>query len=266
LGSLTADDSKDIPVIELSRSKSNSGKAKKKRIKEILQKADAAGTTSDLYMAYKSPEEKREDIEASQIMIKTSTTDSKQVPVDAHDDIAESEKSRQSKAEPDDWEDAAEISSPKLHPVDDENVATGKKYSRDFLLKFSEQCSDLPEGFEITSDIAEALMVSTVNASRESHPSPGRITDKSSGGPRLDRRGSGIIDDDKWSKVPGPLPSGRDPRMDGFGGNIRTGQVGNFGALRNPRAQTPAHYVGGILSGPMQSLGSQGSTKKYPRF
>ncbi|KAH7848282.1 hypothetical protein Vadar_000630 [Vaccinium darrowii] len=262
LGSLTADDSKDIPVIELSRSKSNLGKPKKKKIKEILQKADAAGTTSDLYMAYKSPEEKREDIDTSQIMIKTSNTDSKQVPVDAHDDIVESEKSRQSKGEPDDWEDAAEISFPKLHPVDDENVATGKKYSRDFLLKFSEQCSDLPEGFEITSDIAEALMVSTVNASRESHPSPGRITDKSSGGPRLDRRGSGIIDDDKWSKVPGPLPSGRDPRIDGFGGNIRTGQVGNFGALRNPRAQTPAQYVGGILSGPMQSLGSQGSIQR----
>ncbi|XP_058205058.1 eukaryotic translation initiation factor 4G-like isoform X2 [Rhododendron vialii] len=263
LGSLTAADSKDIPVIELSRSKSNMGKGKKKRIKEILQKADAAGTTSDLYMAYKGPEGNKEDIDPSQSMVSASSSDSKQVPVDAHEDnIGESEKSRQNKAEPDDWEDAAEISTPKLHPVDDGNAVTGNKYSRDFLLKFSEQCSDLPEGFEITSDMAEALMVSTVNASRESNPSPGRLTDKSSGGPRLDRRGSGIGDDDKWSKVPGPLPSGRDPRMDGYGGNIRTGQGSNFGVLRNPRALTPAQYVGGILSGPMQSLGSQGGIQR----
>ncbi|KAL6981371.1 hypothetical protein U1Q18_022999 [Sarracenia purpurea var. burkii] len=50
----------------------------------------------------------------------------------------------------------------------------------------------------------------------------------------------------------------RDPRIDGYGGNFRSGQVGNHGVLRNPRTQTPGQYAGLILSGPMQSLGSQG--------
>ncbi|KAG5550609.1 hypothetical protein RHGRI_015529 [Rhododendron griersonianum] len=53
--------SKDKPVVELSRSKSNVSKGKKKR-KEFLQNVDALGTTSDLYMTYKGPEEKNETV------------------------------------------------------------------------------------------------------------------------------------------------------------------------------------------------------------
>ncbi|XP_052194184.1 eukaryotic translation initiation factor 4G-like isoform X2 [Diospyros lotus] len=108
---------------------------------------------------------------------------------------------------------------------------------------------------------AEALTVSNVNASRESYPSPGKNIDRQSGA-RSDRRGSGICDDDKWSKLPGPLASGRDPRMDSYGGNLRPGQGGNYGVLRNPRAQAPAQYSGGILSGPLHSQGPQGSSQR----
>ncbi|GFY90374.1 eukaryotic translation initiation factor 4G [Actinidia rufa] len=101
------------------------------------------------------------------------------------------------------------------------------------MAKFhSEQCIDLPE-------VPEELLT-------------GNLWDYQS-----DRRGSGMGDDDKWSKSPGPLTSGRDPRMDNYGGNFRPGQGGNYGVLRNPRAQAPTQYAGGILSGPMQSLGSQ---------
>ncbi|KAL6964926.1 hypothetical protein U1Q18_035981 [Sarracenia purpurea var. burkii] len=273
LVSLTTAGSKDKSVPELSRSKSTVGRGKKKK-KEILQKADLAGTTSDLYMAYKAPEGKKE-VESSQSMVTTSSINSKQVPVDAQEDVS-SEKGGQSKAEPDDWEDAADISTPKLETVEygkkvhgelkhlgeDGNGVMTKKYSRDFLLKFSEQCTDLPEGFEFPYDIAEALMGSNVNASREPYPSPVRNSDRASGLSRSDRRGSGMGDDDKWSKLPAPLASGRDPRLDGYGGNFRPGQGGIYGVLRNPRAQTPAQYTGGILSGPMQSMSPQGGIQR----
>ncbi|XP_052211313.1 eukaryotic translation initiation factor 4G-like isoform X2 [Diospyros lotus] len=273
--SLPSAGSKDKPVPELSSSKSNGSRGKKKW-KETLQKADAAGTTSDLYMAYKASEGKKEIVASSEVMASASSINSKQVQSDPQVDVALSEKCGLGKAEPDDWEDAADMSTSKLETVDDEkqvhvelehyevdqNGATAKKYSRDFLLKFSSQCTDLPEGFEIASDIAEALVGSNVNASRESFPSPGRIIDRQSGGSRPDRRGIGMGEDDKWSKSSGPIVSGRDPRIEGFGGNFRPGQGGNYGVLRNPRAQAPAPYAGGILSGPMHSLSTQGGMQR----
>ncbi|OMO69693.1 MIF4G-like, type 3 [Corchorus capsularis] len=267
---------KDKPALELTRTKSTITRGKKKR-KEILQKADAAGTTSDLYMAYKGPEEKKETPSASAdsdsigVNLKQASNEAPQV------DATESERIAQSKAEPDDWEDAADISTPKLQAPDngekvhgglvkDGSGSMAKKYSRDFLLKFAEQCTDLPEGFEIASDIAEALMTANVNAShlvdRDSYPSPGRIIDRQSSGSRLDRRASGMVDDDRWIKLPGSFGPGRDLRLDlGYGApaaGFRPGQGGNFGVLRHPRAQTPVQYVGGILAGPMQPMGPQG--------
>ncbi|KAI9100829.1 hypothetical protein K1719_024191 [Acacia pycnantha] len=265
--SLSTSVNKDRPILEPNKMKTTT-KGKKKR-REILQKADAAGSTSDLYNAYKRPEEKKEVVVSSESKESTSSGSLKQLPDEvAESDAMATEKGGHDKAEPDDWEDAADMSSPKLEVVDkkqqvsDGSEITAKKYSRDFLLKFEEQCIDLPEGFEITADIAEALMNSNITGShveRDSHPSPGRIMDRSSGMPRMDRRGSGHFEEDRWSKVPGPLNSGRDMRMDGFGGNtgFRHGQGGNFGVLRNPRAQTPLQYAGGILSGPMQSMGNQ---------
>ncbi|KAK4269854.1 hypothetical protein QN277_022959 [Acacia crassicarpa] len=270
--SLSMSVNKDRPILEPNKVKTTT-KGKKKR-REFLQKADAAGSTSDLYNAYKRPEEKKEVVVSSESKESTSSGSLKQLPDEAaQSDAMATEKGGHDKAEPDDWEDAADMSSPKLEVVDkkqlvsDGSEITAKKYSRDFLLKFEEQCIDLPEGFEITADIAEALMNSNITGShveRDLHPSPGRIMDRSGGMPRMDRRGSGHFEEDRWSKVPGPLNSGRDMRMDGFGGNtgFRHGQGGNFGVLRNPRAQTPLQYAGGILSGPMQSMGNQGVMQK----
>ncbi|KAK3017141.1 hypothetical protein RJ639_007437, partial [Escallonia herrerae] len=258
----SASGSKDKHLLE--RAKSTVAKAKKKR-KEILQKADAAGTTSDLYMAYKGPEEKIGTAISTGSSESTSRISSNQVSADiSGEDGASTEKGGQGKSEPDDWEDAADISTPKLEATDSGNQVRGedgngemaKKYSRDFLLKFSDQCTDLPKGFDITPVIAEAF----VNVSRKSLLSPGRVNDRPTGGPRLDRCGSGMGDDEKWSKFPGPLASRRDTTLDiGFGGNVvgmRPGQGGNYGVLRNPRGQAPGQYPGGILSGPMQSPGS----------
>ncbi|TXG62469.1 hypothetical protein EZV62_009463 [Acer yangbiense] len=274
-GALPVSGSKDKSVPELNRSKSTI--ARKKKRKEILLKADAAGTTSDLYMAYKGPEEKKEIVSPSESSENTSTNvNSKQLLADAHHvDAVASEKSVQSKTEPDDWEDAADISTPKLDPSDsgDGSESMSKKYSRDFLLKFSEQCTVLPDGFGIPSDIADVVMSAHINSShlldRDSHPSPGRIVDRQSGGPRMDRRGSGVmVEDDRWGRVIAPPNSGRDLRLDvGYGGNVRLrpGQGGsNYGVLSNahahPHAQMLMQYGGGIL--PMQAMSSQGGMQR----
>ncbi|KAJ7961875.1 Eukaryotic translation initiation factor 4G [Quillaja saponaria] len=264
---------KDKPILEPNKAKVSS-KGKNKR-REILQKADAAGTTSDLYNAYKGPEDRKETVTSSESKENASITGSmKQVPTDyAQTDSIAREKGRQTKVEPDDWEDAADMSTPKLEVADrKQQVSDGsgnlaKKYSRDFLLKFKEQCVDLPEGFEIAADTAEALMNANVNGShlveRDSYPSPGRIIDRPSGTPQLDRRGSGVVEEERWNKFPGSFGSGRDIRLDTtFGGNqgFRSGHGGNVGVLRNPRAQASLQY--GILSGPLQSMGHQGGMQR----
>ncbi|GAB4862004.1 hypothetical protein Ancab_037258 [Ancistrocladus abbreviatus] len=253
----------------------------KKKWKEILLKADAAGTTSDLYMAYKGPEEKKEIAVTPQITERTTNGDQNWVSSDAcHEDVTAKE-NEPSKAELDDWEDVADISTPKLESLNNKghgraehNVEAlmAKKYSRDFLLTFSEHCTDLPEGFEITSDIADVLIHPDVNVSRitdREYPSPGRIIDRQSGVPRVDRRGSGMMDADRWSKPSSPFPPGRDMGPDlGYGANMmgfRPAQGNNYGVLRNPRGQATVQYAGGILSGPMhgiiliQTAGSEGT-------
>ncbi|XP_077244886.1 eukaryotic translation initiation factor 4G-like [Tasmannia lanceolata] len=256
--------SKDKISLELTRVKSTS---KKKKKRELLSKADAAGTTSDLYMAYKGPEEKQSAI-TSESIESSSIADVKSASVyDTEKDVMASEDDAQSKAELEDWEDAADNSTPQLKPSENgEHVDGGgdmskKRYSRDFLLTFSEQCTDLPLGFEIGSDIAVIMNVQVGTSHHVDH-----VIDRSTGGSRIDRRGSGIGDDEKWSKVANPFPSGRDPRLDvGHGGavvNVRSGQGGNLGVLRHPRGQSFSH-VGGILLGPMQSVASPGGMPRY---
>ncbi|PWA57315.1 Armadillo-type fold [Artemisia annua] len=189
--------------------KGNTGKGKKK-IKDILKNADARGTTSDLYNAYKHPEEKKETLSAEIAESNTSVKSSEK-------DVMSTERRGPSKVEPEDWEDAADISAPKMGTGlkrEDDNDGMTKKYSRDFLLKFLDQCTDLPEGFEITSDIAEALISSRFVP----------IT----GGPGWDMR----------------YPMGYPGR-------------GNQGVLQTPRGQPPNQYTGGIYSGQMLSPGPQ---------
>ncbi|KAL1562055.1 eukaryotic translation initiation factor 4G-like isoform X2 [Salvia divinorum] len=246
----------------------------KKKKKELYRKAEAASTSSDLYMAYKGPEEKKETVTNVKASEKPSSIREDKTSIGvSQENVAACEKPALSKVEPDDWEDAAEISSPQLGTSRNENQdndagdgSTTKKYSRDFLLKFVELCTDLPEGFELTSDIADSLIVSSINLPRESYPSPGRSVDRYVGGSRPDRRGSGLGDEDKWNKFPGPPMVGRGDMWNdaGYMNNaigFRPGQGGNNGVLRNPRAQTP-QYAGGILSGPMQSLGPQGGLQR----
>ncbi|KZV57948.1 eukaryotic translation initiation factor 4G [Dorcoceras hygrometricum] len=246
-----------------------------KKKKDFYKKAEAAGTSSDIYMAYKGPEEKKETAMLAEDLENISSSSIKQASVDVPDQNSFfSEKPTLSRVEPDDWENAAEVPTPQLETSNNEiqnydgdgDGLMIKRYSRDFLFKFAEQCTDLPEGFELASDIADALMASNVHFSREPHPSPGRNIDRSTGGSRLDRRGSDLGDEDKWNKIPGPIVSGRgDTRVDvGYVGNVagfRVSQGGNYGVLRNPRGQTSVHYSG-VLSGPIQPLGPQGGLQR----
>ncbi|KAK4758698.1 hypothetical protein SAY87_019999 [Trapa incisa] len=252
------------PVPELNRSKSMKGKMKRR---ELLKKADAAGSTLDLYMAYKGPEEKKEIISPEGVDAASSRASSNLELPETHPVPAD-----EGIAEPDDWEDVAEISTPELDSTAngkavDHREGDGfiiKKYSRDFLLKFADQHTSLPEDFELTSNIAEVFSNGTNGSrsvGRDHQQSPGR----SSAGPRMDRRGSNVREDDRWNKVPGAFTSGQDLHLDvGFSANLgfRPGQGGNFGVLRNPRAQSPIQYAGGILPGLMQPPGSQGGMQR----
>ena len=83
-------------------------------------------------------------------------------------DAVASEEDGQNIAELDDWEEAANIFTPKLKTSENAQLVYGakkhedfgnegadkQKYSRDFLLTFVEQCIELPLDFEIGHDIA----------------------------------------------------------------------------------------------------------------
>ncbi|XP_073025919.1 eukaryotic translation initiation factor 4G-like [Primulina eburnea] len=248
----------------------------KKKKKELYKKAEAAGTSSDMYMAYKGPEEKKENATLAEDLQNISSSSIKQTSVDVpNQNTSLTEKPAQSRVEPDDWENAAEIPTPQpessnneiqSHDRDGDGLMI-KRYSRDFLFKFAEQCTDLPEAFEITSDVADTYMVFSSRFSREPHPSPGRNIDRPTGGSRLDRRGSDLGNEDKLSKFPVHLVSGRgDTRVDvGYVGNVtgfRNSHGGNYGVPRNPRGQTSVQYSVGILSGPIQSPDLQGGLQR----
>ncbi|XP_027159778.1 eukaryotic translation initiation factor 4G [Coffea eugenioides] len=265
--SLSASGIKDKCSFEPNVAKNTAPRGKKKR-KELFKKLDSSGPTSDLYLAYKGPEEKKEIAASAETMENASSSILERMSSDVSQKDVSKENSGQSKVEPEDWEDAADISTPKLETSEirkqvnesgeDGSGVMTKKYSRDFLLKFAEQCTDLPEGFEFVPDIAEALIASNASVSRESYSSSGRIVDRPNMAARLDRRGSGLGEEDKWNKLPGPLMSGRDMRMDiSYGPNMamyRPGPVGNHGVLRNPRMQSPLQYPIGMLPGQMQSF------------
>uniref|UniRef100_A0A1J3HWY4 Eukaryotic translation initiation factor 4G n=1 Tax=Noccaea caerulescens TaxID=107243 RepID=A0A1J3HWY4_NOCCA len=247
--------SKDKSSLESNTRRNTSSKGKKK-IKEILQKADAAGTTSDLYMAYKGPEEKKEIAMSSESSDIVHDVSNQKLEPGLPQAVAEATVDAEPvKNEPEDWEDAADVSIPKLETakrgssdeVTDSCSNTEKKYSRDFLLKFADLFTALPEGFDVSPDLANVLIFANMGASlheHDSYPTPGKVMDRQASGARSDRRPSNMVVDDRWTKNQGSLPAGH-------AGNVgfRPGQGGNSGVLRNPRMQGP------IMSRPMQPVG-----------
>ncbi|CAM6045739.1 unnamed protein product [Sphagnum compactum] len=206
-----AENSGDIDNPEEEMSKVPEGfkaASRKKKMKELLARADAAGTTADLYNAYKAPEEKKLD-EAESIGVSGSGPSGSE---EIGDTFLPAEKKPFSK-EVDDWEEAAELPVPKIPAGATNFTSEGeRKYTRDFLLTYKDLNQDLPVNFEIRQDVAEHLLNPEVGST------PGRILDQQPGsGPqRLERRGSGL-DEDRWKSgsvvSPARTPSG-DARMD----------------------------------------------------
>ncbi|CAO2835228.1 unnamed protein product [Amaranthus hypochondriacus] len=240
--------------------KNNRGKKKRK---EMLQKADALGTSSDLYMAYKGNEEKEE----SGVAGEGASTSNVKCSLDAGVENCSTKKNDElRKLELEDWEDAADGSTPKLESsVRGDNRA--KKYSRDFLLTFSEQCTDLPDGFQIMPDIADILACCNASGSHNNreYGSSGKKVDRA-GAARHDRRVNGMMDADRWDKS-GAQVSSRDEGIDlGYGNHVmgfRPNSSPNYG-VRNPRGQGNFLHPGGVLSGASHSMGFQGIQSNYP--
>jgi translation initiation factor 4G len=205
-----AENSGDIDNPEEEMSKVPEGfkaASRKKKMKELLARADAAGTTADLYNAYKAPEEKKLE-EAESIGVSGSGPSGSE---EIGDTFLPAEKPFSK--EVDDWEEAAELPVPKIPAGATNSTSEGeRKYTRDFLLTYKDLNQELPVNFEIRQDVAEHLLNPEVGSS------PGRILDQQPGsGPqRLERRGSGL-DEDRWKSgsvvSPARTPSG-DARMD----------------------------------------------------
>lgn len=229
------------------------GSRKKKSRKEFLARADAAGNTADLYNAYKAPEEKKSvEVKRAEVSGVDSSGDDPKDPAVTPDKSIPNEV--------DDWEDAAELPTPTIslpHVMD-----TGdRKYTRDFLMTFRDQNRDYPSNFEIRHDIADVL-VDKDKLFSEGMNNPARNLDRQpSGGQRLERRGSGIHDDDRWIRQPGLVPSpGRnqpgDARMGmDMSGNYRSGPGMQSGLISQLPQQWPgmpaqAGFPGLIPRGP----------------
>ncbi|KAF6138434.1 hypothetical protein GIB67_028006 [Kingdonia uniflora] len=248
--------SNDELNLELKKIKSATGR--KKKLKDILKAADAAGSASDLYMAYKGPEEKQEScsspVSPSSICVMEAPLDN--VNADGLN-----------KAEPDDWEDVVDDSRAKLKTWnngklghdngENGNEVMGKKYSRDFLLTFTGKYSDLPINFQIEFEMAKSLMGAQVSASRVAgglFSDNGKIidslrvkpVDKAIMGPQIH------LHTGKWNKLPAHTASGHGPRF------LDVGQGRNHVFLKNSREQ----FVGGILSAPLHRVQSQGGVPR----
>ncbi|XP_074555571.1 eukaryotic translation initiation factor 4G-like isoform X2 [Curcuma longa] len=257
---------KNKPLLDTMKPKITAGKKKNRR--EMFSKADAA-CTFDLYTAYKGPEVKNEVAVKSE-SLNSPTAAANITPIGCPTkDVVSSDEDMQNKAESDDWENVADISTPKLktpkhgqhagevRKQHDSNVCeatTWKKYTRDFLMKLSQHFTQLPLDFDTRSNISDVLSVSPQGKSPL--PSPGKNSDRPSS--RGDRRAVGPLDDDKWIKSHAHAHYG----FDGNAAiNLRPGQGGSHVVARNLPWQA-SNQSGGILSGSMQSQASQGGTRR----
>ncbi|KAI5067404.1 hypothetical protein GOP47_0017932 [Adiantum capillus-veneris] len=232
--------------------------SKKKKLKDILAKADAAGRTADLYNAYKAPEEKKLD---EVVPPKDSKDDGSMLPVTFPAKQAGKPDENAAPREIDDWEDAVELPSPKVSSTDVGDGKMGEKhaseakvgetYTRDFLLTFKEQNVDIPPDFEVRPDIAELL--SNPQAAFARLADSGRMLDRQlSGGPRRSNS-STSFDDDRWARQSPGLHSPLWPDTDmGPAGGFRPGNAQGLIPRMPPNIRpgiTVPPLVPGLISG-----------------
>ncbi|KAH7388238.1 hypothetical protein KP509_16G065400 [Ceratopteris richardii] len=230
---------------------------KKKKMKVILAKADAAGTTSDLYNAYKSPQVKKQDV------VMPSNIDSTKCSTSDVSKKVVTRKDTSTSKELDDWEDAVELPTPKAPPAGDTDSKSGAKsglkkggetYSRDFLLTFKEQNMDLPLDFVVRPDIAELLLNPEAAFARLAEQDR-----RLNAGPRR-----GMFDEDRWARHPQSPHSPRWPEnyVDaGPAGGLRPGGGQGMTPRMSPSIRpgiTVPPLVPGLISGRPGTPGSPG--------
>ncbi|XP_022147112.1 eukaryotic translation initiation factor 4G-like isoform X2 [Momordica charantia] len=274
-------DPKHKPVVDTNKMRNTSSRGKKKR-KEILQKADAAGTTSDLYMAYKEPEQKKETVMSAE----SSNGGLNMKHESAASIKEEAVLTKQSKFEPDDWEDAVDISSGNYEGFEDKakgKVALhhedgsgdmAKKYSRDFLLNFAEQFMDLPDGFEITPSMKTLMSINGCSRSvnSNSYANLGKM-DRPSGGSRLDHRAIGVDASGRNSNLESAYlaDSGSRPTQGAIGGALKNtrAHIGSQGKIQRNGSSTDRwqrdtnFQMKGLISPPTPLQMMHRAEKKY---
>lgn len=238
--------------------------SKKKKMKDILAKADAAGTTADLYNAYKAPEEKKSDE-----MVPSKVDISKAPSVEPVKQLVTPDEISAPK-ELDDWEDAVELPSPKAPPgmmgteLGDSSrsgeklasdIKQGETYTRDFLLTFKDQNMELPLDFEVRADIAELLLnpqaAFSQFAERDMLSGSGRMLDRQlSSGPRRSNTANSF-EEERWARQPQGLhsPVWPDTYVDtGPAGGFRPGNAQGL-IPRMPSNIRPGMSVPPLVSG-----------------
>ncbi|KAM3263813.1 eukaryotic translation initiation factor 4G-like isoform X2 [Capsicum annuum] len=255
-----------------SKVKSAKSRGKKKR-REILQKANAAGDTSDLYMAFKGPKEKLQSSVSSESVESCTSPTAKKTSSSNEDFSANDDKN--STREPNNWEDAA-MSTPELETSGDNkffndnlrhtnggSVTNGqKRYSRDFLLTLSSHFTDLPANFEVPWHMVEALLSTNASISKgvdfnKNGPnlSPGQTNSRQGSSSWTENRPIGMADDGRWTS---------DQHIDiNHGGSSNGGRSGrgNHKNKRNIQGQPPSQYVSVFPAGTMLPLASQGGVQ-----
>ncbi|XP_055819430.1 eukaryotic translation initiation factor 4G-like isoform X2 [Solanum dulcamara] len=258
---------KDKPTNKV---KSANSRGKKKR-REILQKADAAGDTSDLYMAFKGPKEKLQSWIYSGSVESCSSLTARKISSSSNEDFSANE-DKKSTGEPNNWEDAA-MSTPKLetsgdnkivndnlrHPNGGSDTTGQKRYSRDFLLTLSSHFGDLPSNFEVPWHMVEALLSPNSSISKGvdfnkngPNPCPGQINSRQGCSSWSENRPTGMADDGRWTNE-----QHIDINQGGSVNGARPGR-GNHKNMRNLQGQPPSQYVSVLPAGTMLPLASQG--------
>ncbi|MCD7470728.1 hypothetical protein HAX54_010824 [Datura stramonium] len=159
-----------------------------KKKKRILQKADAAGDTSDLYMAFKGPKEKPQSSVSSESVEDCFQSHRKE-------NVIKFQKRRFSAnedkgtGEPNNWEDTAK-----------------RKGSRIFLLTLSSHFADLPTNFEVPWHMMEALLSPKASISKgidfnknDPNPYPGQTNSRQCSSSWSENRPTGMADDGRWT-------------------------------------------------------------------
>ncbi|OEL19081.1 Eukaryotic translation initiation factor 4G [Dichanthelium oligosanthes] len=268
-------------VLESIKAKSTNGRRKKRR--EMVPKASGQKYYV-LDSASSSLNDNVERFNTSEDVQSSLTTDLKRnCTLGTEKDSSTGGNDSQNRTDLFDWEDATENSAEKLKALGYMHCNIGeevnkdkcefdhKRYSRDFLLTFAQNCIELPAGFKIGFDISEAVMNVYIDASfignTELNPNQARIKDRGLATSRANRHMSSKFDDDKWRKQFSSHVSGRKSLSDNvhqpaFSSWDAVQRVGHGSTRILSQSEPFSQYSGEMLSRAMKEVVSQRSMSR----